>query len=108
MNIQQNLVRKWSGAEEDQLLKEIKDGVDEETIARNHQRSVGACRIRLKKIAVKMLDNNLSFEDIEEKTGLKEDDVLEQKALEAKQKPQTSDKKIAVIKKQLQNIIDLL
>ena len=59
-----NLVRKWSSAEENQLLQEIKDGVDEETIARNHQRSVGGCMIRLKKIALRMYENNLSFDEI--------------------------------------------
>ena len=103
-----NLVRKWSSAEENQLLQEIKDGVDEETIARNHQRSVGGCMIRLKKIALRMYENNLSFDEIEEATGLKEDVVLEQKKIEEKQKPQTADKKINLIKKKLEDILAML
>ncbi len=109
MNTQQNIVRKWSGQEEEQLLKEIKDGVDEQTIAKNHQRSVGGCMIRLKKIALRMYENNQSFEEIEEATGLKEDVILEQQKIENKQKnPQSAERKIALLKKKLQDIIDIL
>ena len=108
MNTQQNIVKKWSSAEEDQLLQEIKDGLDEETIARNHQRSVGGCMIRLKKIALRMYENNMSFVEIEQATGLKEDVILEQKRIEEKQKPQTADKKINLIKKKLEDILAML
>ena len=108
MNTQQNIVKKWSSAEEDQLLQEIKDGLDEETIARNHQRSVGGCMIRLKKIALRMYENNMSFVEIEQATGLKEDVILEQKRIEEKQKPQTADKKIALLKKKLEDILAML
>lgn len=109
MNIQQNIVKKWSGQEENQLLQEIKDGVDEQTIARNHQRSVGGCMIRLKKIALRMYENNLSFEEIEDTTGLKEDVVLEQQKIENKQKnPQSAEKKIALLKRKLEDIIAIL
>ena len=109
MNIQQNIVKKWSGQEEDQLLREIKEGMDEQTIAKNHQRSVGGCMIRLKKIALRMYENNQSFEEIEQATGLTEDVVLEQQKIETKQKnPQSADKKLALLKRKLEDIIAIL
>ena len=105
---QSHVVRKWSSVEEEQLLQEIKDGVDEATIARNHQRSIGGCMIRLKKIALRMYEDNMPFVEIEQKTGLKEDVILEQKRIEEKQKPQTAERKIALIKKKLEDIIAML
>jgi len=109
MNTQQNKVVKWSSAEENQLLQEIKDGLDEETIARNHQRSVGAIKIRLKKIALKMKNDDIPIEEIKEATGISEEEIEEQKKIESKQKDSSSDtKKLNIIKRRLQDIVDLL
>ena len=43
------LVKKWSNVEEEQLINEIQEGLEDEEIAKRHQRSMGAIKIRQKK-----------------------------------------------------------
>ena len=104
------LVKKWSNVEEEQLINEIQEGLEDEEIAKRHQRSMGAIKIRQKKIAVRLYEKGEDLESIKTKLKIEPDEVLEQKKVEENQKKghQTSDKKLLLVRKKLQEIVDLI
>ena len=102
-------VKKWSNQEEEQLINEINEGLDDEEIAKRHQRSLGAIKIRVKKIAVRLYDKGEDLESIKQNLRIEPNEVLEQKKVEENQKkPPTTDKKLLLIRKKLQEIVDLI
>ena len=102
-------VKKWSSQEEEQLINEINERLDDEEIAKRHQRSLGAIKIRIRKMAVRLYDRGEDLESIKSKLKIEPDEVLEQKKVEENQKkPPTTDKKLLLVKKKLQEIVDLI
>jgi hypothetical protein len=76
---QPNKMRRWTTNEENKLLKEIKDKKSLKEMAEAHDRSEGACAIRLKKLAVAMLQSGEeTMETICLKTGLTKAEINEQ------------------------------
>lgn len=100
-------VVKWSIKEEEQLLKEVEEGLSDADIAKKHERSEGAIAVRRKKVALDMFKDGKTLEQIQKSTGVSEDEINEQKKHQDK-KNQGDTKKLSVIKKKLQEIIDLL
>ena len=66
----------WTHEEEKQLLEELKNGMDEDDIAINHQRTVGGIRARVRLIAYKMHINSYPMSEIIEKTKLTEEEIM--------------------------------
>jgi hypothetical protein len=67
-----NIGLKWFEDEETILLQELNKNIDIETIAQNHNRTIGGINTRRKEIAYKMYLKNISMEEIMEKTKLDE------------------------------------
>jgi hypothetical protein len=65
-----NIGKKWTDDEERLLLEELNNNIDIEIIAQKHGRTFGSINSRLKEIACKMYRNNISIEEIIEKTKL--------------------------------------
>ena len=65
-----NIGKKWTDDEERLLLEELNNNIDIEIIAQKHGRTFGSINSRLKEIACKMHTNNISIEEIIEKTKL--------------------------------------
>lgn len=65
-----NLGAKWTDEEEVQLLQELKDNIDIATIAQTHNRTIGGIQSRQREIAYKMHLQNISIDEIIEKTKL--------------------------------------
>ena len=65
-----NMGEKWSDEEEIQLLLELKNDVDIETISQNHKRTIGGINSRCKEIAYRMYLKNVPIEEIIKKTKL--------------------------------------
>lgn len=65
-----NMGLKWSEQEETMLLQELKDDIDIETIAKNHDRTVGGINARRREIAYQMHLKKTSFDEIIQKTKL--------------------------------------
>ncbi len=57
---------KWSNNEEKELLCEIQKGDDINQIAIIHKRTVGAIKSRLSHIAVRMINDGKSYEEVSE------------------------------------------
>lgn len=70
-----NVGLKWFEDEETTLLDELNKKMDIETIAKNHNRTVGAINSRRKNIAYRMFLKNVSIEEIIEKTKLDEESI---------------------------------
>jgi hypothetical protein len=68
-----NLGKVWSEDEETLLLEELYTNIDIETIARNHERTIGGINARRKQIAYNMYQNNSSMETIVKWTRLDEE-----------------------------------
>lgn len=67
--------RKWSSEEEDQLLKEISEGMAIYAISRVHSRSKKAIELRLLDISIRLLDDGLPYSDIFNKTKCTEEQI---------------------------------
>jgi len=61
-----------------QLLSEISQNLDMETVARNHNRTIGGITVRLREIACDMYVNNMPMDEIINKTRLPENQILEE------------------------------
>tara|TARA_B100000497_G_C7543853_1_gene329059 strand:- start:308 stop:862 length:555 start_codon:yes stop_codon:yes gene_type:complete len=65
-----NIGQKWTQDEESLLLNELDQNIDLKIIAENHKRTTGGIRSRCKMIAYKMHLNNISHDEILQKTKL--------------------------------------
>jgi hypothetical protein len=63
-----NIGLKWFEDEDTMLLKELNKNIDIETIAQNHNRTIGDINSRCKEVAYKMYLKNITKEQIMEKT----------------------------------------
>jgi hypothetical protein len=87
-DIPANMGSKWTDTEEQALLKNIKDDLGIEEIAKKHGRTSGAINVRLEVIAIRMCEENrYDIEYIEELTKLNERDI--RNAIERKQNYKT-------------------
>lgn len=64
-----NLGLKWTSCEEQQLLSSIEEGLDMETIAKQHNRSLGGIQSRIRIIAYEMSLQQVPMEQIMKRTG---------------------------------------
>ena len=65
-----NIGQKWTDKEDFILLEELNQNIDIETIAENHNRTIGGIKSRCKEIAYKMFLKNISIEEIIKQTKL--------------------------------------
>ena len=72
-----NMGLKWFEDEEALLLEELKQNIDIETIAQNHNRTKGGINARRREIAYRMYLKNMSIEEIMEQTKL-DDECMNQ------------------------------
>jgi len=75
MNLPENAGKFWSDEEEKQLLEEIANNVDFETIAKNHGRTIRGIDSRRREVAFKMFVKECSIEAIMEITKLSEEEI---------------------------------
>lgn len=70
---------RWTNKEDKKLYNEIKIGTDLQTIANNHKRTVSAIKYRLIRYAIDLADEDetLTLEDLQDKTTLSQEDLLE-------------------------------
>jgi len=70
---------RWTNKEDKKLYNEIKIGTDLQTIADNHKRTVSAIKYRLIRYAIDLAedDETLTLEDLQDKTTLSQEDLLE-------------------------------
>ena len=73
--VKSRVLKTWSVTEEEQLLKEIADNLDNETIAANHARTVGGIISRVKEVAYKMHIKKVPMDEIIAKTKLTIEEV---------------------------------
>ena len=97
-----NLGQKWTESEDDTLLEELKNNINIETISTNHKRTTGGIEARKKEIAYKLYLNNISMEEIIEKTKL--DDIIINQTIKKKQNNSKRDSK-SIPKKQYESEI---
>ena len=69
--------QKWTIGEETQLLEELDKGLDNDSIAKIHKRTIGGITSRIGGVAYKMYIDNNSIEDISNKTKLDEIQILD-------------------------------
>ncbi len=67
----------WNKSEDEQLLKEIKDGTGINTIANAHKRTQGGIRSRLRVIACEYYKNGTTINEIMALTGLSKGDIVD-------------------------------
>ena len=69
---------KWSSQEFKLLLKEIKKGIDIETIAKNHKRTISAIKYKLIRYAIELAeeDQTLNINDLCNITSLSREDLI--------------------------------
>ena len=79
----------WTSEEDTQLLEELSQNLDKEEIAKNHNRTIGGINSRIRDVAYKMYKNNMSVEEIMEKTKLVEEQVS---ALSQKRRRRTNSR----------------
>jgi hypothetical protein len=72
-----NIGKKWSNKEENDLLEELDNNIDIESIAQSHNRTIGGINSRRRVLAYKMYSNNISMEEIINKTKLNKYEILE-------------------------------
>jgi len=101
----------WSEEEENQLLKELKE-LDIEEIAEIHNRTKGGINSRRKVIANRMYSENISIEEIMEKTKLnkKEIDkyVIKSEDIKNITKTNTSKNKINRMKSEIEELNEII
>jgi hypothetical protein len=73
----ENMGTPWREPEVSTLLKEIKDGIRIQEIAKSHKRTEGGIRSRLREIAYDKYKEQMSINDIMELTRLSKDDVID-------------------------------
>jgi hypothetical protein len=73
----ENMGKPWREPEVSTLLKEIKDGITIQEIAKSHKRTEGGIRSRLREIAYDKYKDKMSINDIVELTRLSKDDVID-------------------------------
>ena len=73
----ENMGTPWREPEVSALLKEIKDGITIQHIAKSHKRTEGGIRSRLREIAYDKYKDKMSINDIVELTRLSKDDVID-------------------------------
>jgi len=98
-----NLGKLWSKDEEKLLLQELSENLDIEKISINHERTTGGIIAKINDIAYKMYINNISMDEIIEKTKLDEktiEEVIEKRKLKMESVKNNSCK-VKVIKKSL-------
>lgn len=76
IEIPSSFCKLWSNEEEEQLLKELENGMEEEDIANIHQRTLGGIHSRICLIAYKMYIKSFSMTDIIKKTKLSESEIM--------------------------------
>ena len=89
-----NIGKKWTDDEETLLLEELNNNIDIEIISQKHGRTIGSINSRRKEIACKMYTNNISMEEIIEKTKLFRGTIkrsIEKKINETSQKQSNSN-----------------
>lgn len=101
-------VRKWSIADEETLMKQFQDNTSMETIATNLNRTVGACGIRLKKLACQFHSEGQTFDEILKKTGISQEAIEEQLKIDARVQQKKLTSQSALIKAKLKEIESLL
>ena len=72
-----NLGKLWTKDEEYLLLQELSDNSDIEKIAINHERTTGGIISKINDMAYKMYIDNISMDEIKEKTKLDEKTIEE-------------------------------
>lgn len=84
MSIEKNIVNKpnnhykiWNNDEEQLLLRNIQNNLSIDEIAKLHERTKGAIKARLKKIAINLYNKNESIDKIQIITGLSKSDILD-------------------------------
>jgi uncharacterized protein YehS (DUF1456 family) len=107
MTTEPKKIVKWSKEEEKALLDEIQQGKTDEEISKLHHRSIGAIVIRRKKIALEMLNDDKSTDEILKLTRVSEEELNAQKKYESN-KNKSGDQKLAVVKRKLEELIALL
>ena len=75
--VTQSKGQKWTIEEETQLLEELDKGLDNDSIAKIHKRTIGGITFRIGGVAYKMYIDNNSIEDISNKTKLDEIQILD-------------------------------
>ena len=88
--------KKWTEEDEKKLLEGVQQGKTFEDLGKELERSTGACVIRVKQIAVKLLESGEPLEEVARKTKLSEKEVKEQQEIkkrkkEKKKKPAKQD-----------------
>jgi len=78
-NYPENHRMRWTNKENIELLKEINKGINLETIASNHKRTIGAIKYRLIRYAIELAetDQTLSLLDLSTTTTLSCKDLIE-------------------------------
>lgn len=71
-----NLGQKWSDKEELLLLRELKQNMNIDIIAKNHNRTTGGINSRIREIAYKLYTKNTSMKDIITQTKLSEKEII--------------------------------
>jgi len=102
-----NLGKAWSEDEETLLIEELYSNIDIETIARNHERTIGGINSRRRQIAYNMYLNNSSMESIIKWTKLDEEcikQIIEKKS-EDKTVKIKKDKPVKITKVKDDNMI---
>jgi uncharacterized protein YehS (DUF1456 family) len=107
MTTEPKKIVKWSKEEEKALLDEIQQGKTDEEISKLHHRSIGAIVIRRKKIALEMLNDDKTADEILKLTRVSEEELNAQKKFESN-KNKSGDQKLAVVKRKLGELIALL
>ena len=101
--VTQSKGQKWTIEEETQLLEELDKGLDNDSIAKIHKRTIGGITSRIRGVAYKMYIDNNSIEDISNKTKLDEIqilDIFERQQYKLRQKEETKVEKNDYIKLQ--------
>lgn len=73
----ENMGCPWNKSEDEQVLKEIKDGIDINSIAKAHKRTRGGITSRLRVIACEYYKNGTTINEIMALTGLSKGDIVD-------------------------------
>ena len=96
----ENMGKPWKKEEVCQLLSEIKENMDYETIAAAHKRKSGGIISRLRQVAAELhLDEKKTIDECIELTGLDKSDVLD--AINKHEYNERAKKRVADIKAQV-------
>lgn len=66
----------WATTEDTQLLKELKENIDLESIAQTHERTPGAITARIRVLALKLYQNGTPIEEVSRQTKLAKSEIL--------------------------------